>query len=162
MPDAATEAAVRAEWDALAAAGLSSAGRHTGASNRPHVTLLVRTSLAAFDAAPLVARPVPLVLGAPVLFGAGDRRVLARSVVPSPELFALHADLHAAAGAGDDLPHTAPGEWTPHVTLGRRMRVADLERALGLLGDEVHGSAATLRRWDAASATVTELGIFAR
>jgi 2'-5' RNA ligase len=160
VPDAATEAAVRAEWDALAAAGLSSAGAHTGASNRPHVTLLVRTSLSAIDAAPLLREPVPLVLGAPVLFGAGERRVLARAVVPSARLLGLHADLHAVAGAGDDVPHTAPGEWTPHVTLARRLRTADLERALALVGGEVHGFAASLRRWDAASATVTDLGAF--
>jgi 2'-5' RNA ligase len=160
VPDAALEAAVRAEWDALAAAGLSSAGAHTGASNRPHVTLLVRDALAAFDAAPLLRRPVPLVLGAPILFGAGEWRVLARSVVPSPELLALHGAVHAAAGRGDDRPHTAPGAWTPHVTLARRLRVADLERALAVVGGELAGAAASLRRWDAASATVTDLGAF--
>jgi hypothetical protein len=158
--DAATEAAVRGEWDALIAAGLPSAGRHPGASNRPHVTMLVRPELARFDASVLLGRAFPVTLGAPLLFGAGDRRVLARAVVPSAELIALHAAVHAEAGAGDDVAHTVPDAWTPHVTLARRMRLADLERALPLVGGEMHAVAAGLRRWDAASATVTDLGEF--
>jgi 2'-5' RNA ligase len=159
--DAATEAAVRAEWAALAAAGFSSLAGHTAASNAPHLTLLVRPALAAWDADRLMTRaPFAVTLGAPLLFGAGERRVLARSVVPSPELLALHADVHAAAGPGDDAPHTAPGAWTPHVTLARRIRVADLAAALPLVDGELTGRAARLRRWDAASATVTDLGAF--
>jgi 2'-5' RNA ligase len=156
--DAATERAVRAEWQALADAGLSSLAAHTSPSNAPHVTLLVR------EAVTLASVPRPgafaVTLGAVVLFGAGERRVLARSVVPSVELLALHAAVHAAAGPGDDAPHTAPGEWMPHVTLARRLKVADLERALPLLGDSIAGTARGLRRWDAASATLTELGVF--
>jgi 2'-5' RNA ligase len=152
---------VRAEWDALLDAGLPSAGRHPGASNRPHITLLVRTELPDLDVAELTAAEAfPVTLGSPVLFGVGDRRVLARAVVPSAALLALHAAVHAAAGAGDDVPHTVPGRWSPHVTLARRMRVDDLPRALPLLGGDVHGMAAGLRRWDAASATVTDLGAF--
>jgi len=181
--DEATERAVRAEWQALAAAGLSSLAAHTAPSNRPHVTLLVRPELGPFAVTERAAFPV--VLGAPLLFGSGDRRVLARSVLPSRELLELHAAVHAAAGpgaprvgsgndapragsggdapragSGGDAPHTAPGEWMPHVTLARRLKVADLERALPLLGGELHGRALSLRRWDAASATVTDLGGF--
>ena len=153
---------MRAEWEALAAAGLSSLAAHTEASNRPHITLLVRSELAAFDPAAITARPPWEVrLGAPVLFGAGDRRVLARSVVPSRELLALHEAVHGAAGAGDDAPHTAPGAWTPHVTLARRVRTADLERALGTVGGDLRGTARAVRRWDAAARTVTALGDFA-
>ena len=168
--DEASERAVRAEWAALAAAGLSSLGRHPSPSNRPHVTLLVRERVPAAalsggtDAAgprPLTRRPAfPVALGAPLLFGAGDRRVLARSVLPSAELLALHADVHAAAGAGEDAAHTAPGTWMPHVTLARRVKVTDLGVALPLVGGDLVGRAAGLRRWDAASATVTPLGSF--
>ncbi len=160
--DPATEAAVRAEWDALAADGMSSLGHHTSASNRPHVTLVARTDLAAIDAHALVERPAfAVTLSAPLLFGAGERRVLARSIVPTAELLDLHADVHAAAGPGDDAPHTAPGGWTPHVTLARRIRVADLEQALGHVGGEIHGRAVGLRLWDPTTTTVTELGMFA-
>lgn len=160
--DAESEAAVRAEWAALAAAGLSSLGAHTSPSNRPHVTLLVRPRLETFDIRALLARPAfEVTLGAPLLFGSGDRRVLVRSVVPSVALLDIHAALHAAAGDGDDAPHTRPGEWTPHVTLARRLRTADVETALGLVGGELRGHALGLRRWDAALAAVTDLGALA-
>ncbi|MFS0911275.1 2'-5' RNA ligase family protein [Microbacterium sp. 179-I 3D2 NHS] len=157
--DSETEAAVRAEWDALAAKGMSSLASHVSASNRPHVTLLVRHDLPAFDARALVERSsFPITLSSPLLFGGGERRVLARSVVPTAELLDLHAGVHAAAGRGDDAPHTTPGEWTPHVTLARRLRLVDLEAALEHVGGEIHGRAVGLRRWDSATATVTEWG----
>lgn len=159
--DSATEATVRAEWEALAASGMSSLARHTSESNRPHVTLLVREELGVLDLRPVLGRrSFPVTLGAPLLFGSGDRRVLARSVVPSAELLDLHVAVHAAAGPEDDAPHIAVGEWMPHVTLARRMRVADLAAALDLVGGELRGRAVGLRRWDPTTATVTELATF--
>lgn len=160
--DSATEAAVRAEWDALATLGVSSLARHTSASNRPHVTLLVRTDLSAFDAGALRGRSsFAVTLSAPVLFGTGERRVLARSVVPTDDLLDIHSAVHAVAGPGDDAPHTAPGSWTPHVTLARRLRIADLAAALDHVGGEIHGRAAGVRLWDPATKTVTDVGTFA-
>jgi 2'-5' RNA ligase len=156
------DAAVRAEWAALAATGGSSLAHHPGASNRPHITLLVRTRLPRLDADALRDRPAPaLTLGAPVLFGAGDRRVLARSVVVTDELLALHAEIHALAGAGDDAPFTAPGAWTPHVTLARRLRLSDTAAALEIVTGTHTGAAPGVRRWDAATSTVTPLVDFA-
>ena len=160
--DEQTEAAVRAEWQALASAGLSSLAAHPSPSNRPHITLLVREEPVSLDPTALAGRPAFGVrLGGPLLFGSGDRRVLARSVIPSFDLLALHRDVHAAAGpaAGPtgDAAHTAGGAWTPHVTLARRMRTADLECALELVTGEIAGTAAALRRWDAATRTVTEV-----
>ncbi|MFS0853579.1 2'-5' RNA ligase family protein [Microbacterium sp. 179-I 3D4 NHS] len=156
--DPAAEAAVRAEWDALAANGMSSLARHTSASNRPHVTLVVRPDLSLFDADSLVEyASFPIILGAPLLFGTGERRVLVRSVVPTAELLRLHATAHDAAGPGEDAPHTAPGEWTPHVTLARRLRVADVAAALNLVGGDVHGHVTSVRRWDPVTATTTTL-----
>lgn len=156
--DGRTEAAVRDEWAALAASGLSSLAAHTAPSNRPHITLVVRTRIAAFETDGIGRRlPLPVTLGAPVLFGTGDRRVLARSVVPSPALVDLHRDLHGALGAGDDAAHTTPGAWVPHVTLARRLRLADLATALPLVGGELDGTVTALRRWDAATRTVTHL-----
>src|SRR5690349_4999578 len=96
LPDGELDAAVRAQWHRLAAAGLPSQARHRGASNRPHVTLAVsdrpwppsvETALAA-TARPL---PVPLRLGGLVVFPHGDRCVVARLVVPSAALLDLHA-----------------------------------------------------------------------
>jgi 2'-5' RNA ligase len=158
---------IRAEWRALADAGLSSLTAHTAPSNRPHITLLVRPTIPTLTWAELgaaIALPIDLTIGDPVLFGAGDRRVLARSVVPSAALLDLHASLHRLAGeSGTDAPHTKPGDWTPHITLARRIRLDDLPLALRLL-DEVRAPgrpaparATVLRRWDAASASITEL-----
>ena len=156
--DEATEAAVRAEWDALAAAGLSSLAAHTAASNRPHITLIARTSAVLPSVRTAArARPLALTLGAPVLFGTGERRVLARSVIPTAPLLALHRATHDAAGPGEDLPHTLPGSWTPHVTLARRVSEASVWHALSLVGGELSGMAGGMRRWDAASRTVEAL-----
>ncbi|MFB2582802.1 2'-5' RNA ligase family protein [Herbiconiux sp. P15] len=245
--DEATEARIRGEWAALAAAGLSSLAAHTAPSNRPHITLLVREAGPGLEAQLLAARlaearaeaglvagrqaesragaalvagrlaeaqseaslmagqladaqsdsaahsragagalvlPLAVALGAPLLFGAGDRRVLARSVVPSAGLLRLHAAIHSLVGPGDDAPHTRPGEWTPHVTLARRLRLETLPQALTLLDaapsgpgadadsnaeegdatataarhwDSATATATTLRHWDAATATVTDL-----
>jgi 2'-5' RNA ligase len=156
--DAATEARVRHEWDALAAAGLPSLASHTAPSNRPHITMLVRTELEPFAAADLIGSlPIPLMLGGPMLFGAAERRVLVRSVVPTADLLALHAAVHGRVPPGDDARHTRPGEWMPHVTLARRVRLDDLPAAIALVGDELAGQVVGMRRWDAASATVTDL-----
>jgi len=176
--DRATEDAVRAEWVALADARMSSLASHTSPSNRPHVTLLVRPTLPTLDAALLAriaaALPLPVTLGEPILFGEGDRRVFVRPVALTPGLEKLHRMLHAGVsvdessaplseedggGASDDedAPHTRPGEWTPHVTLARRLRVSDIPAARALVSGELHGRVTALRRWDAASKTVTEL-----
>lgn len=154
--DRATEDAVRAEWDALAALGVSSLGRHTSPSNRPHITVIAGVGLPPCDAGVLDGIPsFPITLGAPLLFGTGDRRVLARSVVPTAELLEFHALVHAAAGPGEDAPHTAPGGWTPHVTLARRLRVTDLAAALEVVGGDIHGHVTCVRHWDPGTATIT-------
>ncbi len=160
--DAESDAAIRAEWDALLAAGLPSQARHTGESNRPHITLLVRSRLAALDGA-LFADGLPLrmTLGAPVLFGAGRSRVIARSVVPAAALLSLHALVHEVAGEGDDVDHTRPGAWTPHVTLARRVPLDRVGEALDVLAGEAPLERAVraigIRRWETATRTVSDL-----
>jgi len=161
------ESRIRAEWTALADAGLSSMGAHTAPSNRPHITLVVRPEIRELPPAELelaITLPLALELGDPILFGSGDRRVLARSVVPTAALLDLHASLHALVGSeGTDAAHTRPGEWTPHITLARRLRADELPRALRILDETsprptpLPTTATVLRRWDAASATVTRL-----
>lgn len=156
--DPAAEAAIRAEWDALAARGLSSLEAHASASNRPHITLVARVDLAPPPPDILADIPsFPITLGAPLLFGSGDRRILARSIIPGMELIGLRSLVHDAVGAGADAPHTAPGEWTPHVALARRLRVADLAQALDLVGGEIHAHARSVRHWDPGTAQITTI-----
>ena len=163
--DPETEARIRAEWQALADAGLSSLASHPSPSNRPHITLVVRPSLPQLmheQLREVITLPLALTIGAPILFGAGERRVLARSVVPNEELQRLHATLHAIVGVGEDAPHTRPGDWTPHISLARRMRVDAIPQALRILDDPedataTRAAATSLRLWDAASASVTYL-----
>ncbi len=146
--DAATEEHVLAQWRALADADLPSQAHHTGATNRPHVTL---AAVGALDepaerrlaAAVRQARaaggglPLPVRLGPPVVLG-GRRHVLARLVVATPGLLALHAAVRAALHDGtaeedDEGDLLAPGAWTPHVTLARGLGGEQLAHALGVL-----------------------------
>lgn len=145
-----TDARVRAAWTALSDAGLPSQADHRGASNRPHITLLVRETMDP-DGVDASRLPLPITLGPPVILGRDPRWILAWTVVPSAELLALHARAHGALGAGDDAPHSAPGSWTPHVTLARRLSPADLGSALTLLDRAAvrEGRATAMRHWDA-------------
>jgi hypothetical protein len=156
--DEQTEARVRADWRSLADAGLSSLGAYTAPSNSPHITVLVRPRLdpVAFPAA-IALLPMAVTLAEYVFFEHGDRGVLAWRVEPTAALRDLHRAVHDAAGPGEDAPHTGRDDWTPHVTLARRLRTADLAEARALIGPPVAGTAVALRRWDAALRTVTPL-----
>lgn len=152
------DAAVRADWAALAEAELPSLAAHTSATNRPHLTLAAGEGLADSPALreALGALPVPVVLGSVVLFGDYAKRVvLARQVVVTPELIALHARVHDLLT--DATPQTRPGAWTPHVTLSARLPVADLPRALALLGTAREGAAVGARLWDGVERALTAL-----
>ena len=48
------------------------------------------------------------------------------------------------------LPHSQPGQWTPHVTLARRVAVDQLKPAMALRSVSQHLSATAvgLRHWD--------------
>ncbi|WP_176491517.1 2'-5' RNA ligase family protein [Curtobacterium sp. 'Ferrero'] len=154
----ASDAAVRAAWDELVSDGLPSLGRHVSESNAPHVTLVAGPDLpvpSRIDA-PLPAR---LRLGGVLLFPAGpERSVLVRAVVVDPALAAFHAAVHRAVPGGVDT--SLPGAWSPHVSFARRVRDADLARALAALRraplpDELEVGG--LRAWDGETKTVTPL-----
>jgi 2'-5' RNA ligase len=147
-----TEAAIRRIWEDLAGAGIPS----QAPASRPHVTLAVaeRIDPDVDELLSPVSRRLPLAcaIGAPVLFGRANV-VFARLVVPTSELLALHAEVQRLC-----LPHLTPwpkpnclpGQWTPHVTLARRVGGAQLGRALRIAGrpSQIEGSFAALRRWD--------------
>jgi len=157
--DRARDAAVRARWDRLRGAGLPSQARHTGASNAPHVTLAAREAIDPGAEpglrATVAGLPMPLRLGALACFGRG-RFVLVRLVVPGAQLLALHAAVaHVLGPDPHGLRNLAPGEWTPHVTLARRLTGEQVARALGELdgAGEQTGAAVGYRRWDGATRT---------
>jgi 2'-5' RNA ligase len=151
-----SDAVVRAAWDALAGAGVKSQASHASPSNRPHVTLTVAEHMddAVNEALRSVLWRLPLActIGAPMLFG---RRTftLVRLVVPSADLLALHAEVHQLClphMPSGLLPHAGPGQWTPHVTLARRVNADLLGTALTLksVSREFAATAVGIRHWD--------------
>lgn len=150
------DSAVRRIWDDLMAAGIRSQAGHRSPSNRPHVTLTVAEQLdeAVHEALhPVLGRlPMSCTIGAPMLFG-GRTFTLVRLLVPSRELMALHAEVHDACGPylpNGTLPHADPGQWTPHVTLARRVPPDQLPTALTIrsVGRDLPGTITGLRHWN--------------
>jgi 2'-5' RNA ligase len=149
-----TDRQIRAQWHQLAAAGLPSQAGHTGASNRPHITLALAAMLEGADCARLTAAaavlPMPITIGGLLVFGS-SRYVLARLVVPSMALLELQSAISAALTEPIDPRETfGAGRWTPHVTLARRLAAGQLAQALTALGavPAITGSAVRARRWD--------------
>jgi hypothetical protein len=147
-----TEAAIRRIWDDLAGADVPS----QAPAGRPHVTLVAAERIPPdVDAVLLpVTRRLPLdcTVGASVLFGRTNA-ILARLIVPTGELLALHAEVHRLSGGyltPGPMPNSLPDHWTAHVTLARRVGGAQLAQALRIAGrpSELLGSLAGLRRWD--------------
>ena len=153
--DATTDSEVRREWAALADAGLPSQATHRGATNAPHVTLSVASSVPDFVEARIAGlldamRPVPVRLGPLVVMGS-RRYVLARLVVPTAELLQLQQGLVAAMVAAPDVPdQVRPGRWTPHVTIARGLGSRQVGEALAVLGRArpIDGTIESVRRWD--------------
>lgn len=143
---------VRAQWRALAEAGLRGV---SGDHHRPHVTLGVAAEVyprieKQLPAVCAAALPLRLRLGGLVLFGAGPL-VLARLVTVSTPLLALHNEVHRLLSQCPGSPgHMGDGAWTPHVTLARRLPVADVDRAVAALATrkDFVGEAVAVRRWD--------------
>jgi hypothetical protein len=147
--DADTETALRHIWDGLRNAGLPA----QPPAARPHVTATVAQRIDGQcdrTLAALAGRfPVRCRIGAPLLFGS----VLARLVVPSVELLDLQAEVYRLSAPWlqpGPLPHCTPGDWTPHVTLGRRIPPDRLAEALRTAGrpTELIGGFIGLRHWD--------------
>ncbi|MEV1333115.1 2'-5' RNA ligase family protein [Micromonospora costi] len=157
------DAAVRAAWDGLAAAGLPSLARNLHPTNRPHLTLAAvddfppgaeRRLADLFDAAlPLPAR----VDRVAVLDGSAPLVWLLRS---TPELLALHGAVwDVLAGAPGARPWHLPGRWVPHLSLALRFRDADRRRARAVVGgDRPAGEFVGARSYDGDARVVTPLG----
>jgi len=179
--DGPADARIRAQWAALSDAGLPSQADHTSSSNSPHVTLLARRRLDGTADPALAALlgqllPLPIELGAPLVFGRGRGHVLVRSIVATRALLELHALVHEIVGGEDDVPHSSPGLWVPHVTLASRLDAEAVGRALAAVeafedeeareapeealdpGATPAGSLVAGRRWDPSLRTVVALG----
>lgn len=153
--DPESDAAIRSLWDQLGDAGLPSQNRVTSDTNRPHVTLLAAGRIdpgvdgVLRDLAPRLG--FACVIGAPVVF-TGPRMTVARLIVPSTELLALHEDVYRLVlpyVGGVPFGHCAPGHWTPHATLGRRFTADQIGTALALTGAaDINARVEGLRRWD--------------
>ena len=147
-----TEAAVRHIWDGLREAGIPS----QAPASRPHTTLTVAERIDPGVDSVLASLndrfPLPCVVGAPLLFGR-SQLILARLIVPTADLLAVHADVyrlslpHLQPGA---MANSLPGQWTGHTTLARRVGGHQLGRALRIAGrpSEIVGLVVGLRRWD--------------
>ena len=100
--DEGSDQAIRAQWQALADAGLPSQSRVKSPTNRPHITLLAAGKISGEvdDTLRALADRLPLacVIGAPLVFG-GHSMTLARLIVPSVELLELQAEVYARTGA---------------------------------------------------------------
>lgn len=158
--DPAGDAGIRAGWRMLDDAGLPSQAHVSSPTNRPHVTLLAaqRISPDVDDVLRGLADrfPVPCTVGAMLVFG-GQRLTLARLIVPSAELLALHEQVYRLCLPYVTQPfaHCRPGHWTAHATLGRRFTTQQAGAAMAVINGTDSGhhadlatTAAGLRRWD--------------
>ena len=158
------DAAVRERWRALDEADLPSQQRVRSDTNRPHITLIAAERISPDVDAGLAELddlfPLPATLGAPVVFG-GGRLTLARLVIPSEAVLALHRRIYDLCQpyVWNLFPHSAPGHWTPHVTLGRRFTPPQIGEALAKTGitSDIEAGIVGLRRWDSDARTEHDL-----
>lgn len=140
-------ARIRAQWDALSAAGLPSQARHRSFSNAPHVTLLQAASIPP-DVERRVAEAVQPYL--PMRFTTSGLALLGHGPYTLAWLVQPNAGTSRMVAEQRRFDLRQDRSWLPHVTLARRLNGADVVRALTL----VSGSSATdmtavgLRRWD--------------
>jgi 2'-5' RNA ligase len=153
--DPPAQAALVAQWDRLAAAGLTKPkhpephGHHL-----PHITLYAADSIpdAAESVLPEIVAGVSLAvhIGALMIFGPRKGEcILVRQGAASVELLELQQRVALACRA-DPEGQFARGRWSPHITLARRIpsdHVGKVVRVLGSRG-ELDATISRCRRWD--------------
>jgi len=153
--DAAAEAALVAQWDRLAAAGLARPRRpQPHGQHLPHVTLYAADAIpeAAESALPKIMAGVELTvrIGAVMIFGPRNGRcILVRQVLASMGLLELQQRVALACGA-DPEGQFGPGRWSPHITLARHVPSDHVGKAVSALGSrgELDATITRCRRWD--------------
>ncbi|WP_330253909.1 2'-5' RNA ligase family protein [Nocardia sp. NBC_00565] len=151
--DDAADAEIRRQWQLLADAGIPSLAGKTTETNRPHITVAVARQIwpridHALDQ--LSFRPIPVRLGGLLVFGARNP-ILVRLVVPSEQLIALQRRIFAAVAPCPGIPaNLHPDEWTPHVTLAKRVATQYLGEAIHAVARDRDFPATVvgIRRWD--------------
>jgi len=155
--DSHSDGVIRADWQALADAGLPSQVNVKSATNRPHITLLAAERISPDvdevlrELAPRL--PFECVVGAPLVFG-GQSLTLARLIVSSVQLLDFHEEVYRRTlpfVAGAPFGHCAPGHWTPHATVARRLspeQIGPALRAARGLTTDLASRIVGLRRWD--------------
>ena len=158
--DAALDAAVRDAWRRLDAAGLPSLATHTHPTNRPHLTLATADEFpfgaedrvrAALAALPVVVRTDG------VVFFEGRQAMAAWRLVADEALLRLHEAVWQALDGADRNPLHEPGRWTPHLSLARRVRLAQRDQVERVAGASASGRLTAGRSYDSASRTVHDL-----
>lgn len=148
------DAAVRALWDRLDAAGVPSLAGWSHRRHRPHVALAVAGTIPRRTRDALRADLALLALPQLWLYTLGtfptEQNVLFLGAVVDTELLAVHSAAHdALAGrVRQPLAHYLPGAWVPHCTL-----------AHDLTADQLAAGFRALHPVPPVRATVVELGI---
>jgi 2'-5' RNA ligase len=153
--DSAAEAALVAQLDRLAAAGLARARRpEPQGQHLPHVTLYAADAIPEASEAvlPEIVADIELTvrIGAVMIFGPRSGRcILVRQVLASVELLELQQRVALACGA-DPAGQFGRGHWSPHVTLARRVPSDQVGKAVSVLGSrgELDARIERCRRWD--------------
>ena len=153
--DPSAEAALVAQWDRLAGAGVAKPQRSDPAGNhRPHLTLYAADAIpepAESELSAIVADiDLTVRVGAVMIFGPRNGTcILVRQVLASVELLQLQQRVALACEA-DPKGQFGAGRWSPHVTLARRVLSDDVGKAVSVLGShgEVDARIQRCRRWD--------------
>ena len=153
--DPSAEAALVAQWDRLAAAGVAKPQRSDPEGHhRPHLTLYAADAIpeAAESELPEIVAGIDLTVrvGAVMIFGPRNGTcILVRQVLASVELLHLQQQVALACEA-DPRGQFGAGHWSPHVTLARRVLSDDVGKAVSVLGShgELNARIQRCRRWD--------------
>jgi 2'-5' RNA ligase len=153
--DSAAEAALVAQWDRLAAAGIAKPKRpEPHGHHLPHITLYAADAIpeGAESVLPEIVAGVNLTvhIGALMIFGPRkSESILVRHVAASVQLLELQQRV-ARACAADPAGQFGQGRWSPHVTLARRVSSDHLGKTVSVLGSrgELDATIQRCRRWD--------------
>ncbi|MEV6429816.1 2'-5' RNA ligase family protein [Nocardia sp. NPDC051463] len=151
--DDAADTEIRRQWQLLADAGIPSVAAKTAETTRPHITIAVAKELWPRIDHVLEQqsfRQFPVRLGGLLVFGS-RHPILVRAVVPSEQLLAVHRRIFSIVAQCPGVPSNLhPDEWTPHVTLARRVSHQQLGEAVHVVARDRDFPATIvgIRRWD--------------